>query len=256
VRIDLDQPANPLIRYLMPETEVGGGVWSTPAIDAATNTIVITTGTGEQDAGKDIWGGTLMTLDATTLEIRQHYFLPTNSLDDDIEWGSSPTLFWTAGGERMIAAAGKDGVLYALRLSDLNLMWQTTIAIQCICPECGCGSLSTPAYDGATLFAGAGVSDPDGFEEGTVYAVDPDTGAVLWRQPTVGTLIAPVTVASGLVFAAGTYGLEIYNAADGTPLWNDGQYSALYSQAVVTGDSIYCTYVGGDAVAWRLPAVE
>jgi outer membrane protein assembly factor BamB len=252
VRIDLEDSGNPLIRYLVPETELGGGVWSTPAIDTATNTIVIATGTGEQDADSGTWGGTLMTLDATTLEIKQHYFLPTNSTDDDIEWGSSPTLFSTSDGERMVAAAGKDGVLYALRLSDLSVVWQTKIAIQCVCPECGCGSLSTPAFDGTTLFAGAGVSDPEGFEEGTVYAINPDTGDVLWRRPTVGTLIAPVTVAGQMVFAAGTHGLEIYSAVDGAPVWNDGKYAPLYSQAVVTGDSIYCTYVSGDVVAWRL----
>jgi polyvinyl alcohol dehydrogenase (cytochrome) len=252
VRIDLEDSGNPLIRYLVPETEIGGGVWSTPAIDAATNTIIVTTGTGEQDVEKGIWGGTLLTLDATTLDIKQHYFLPTNSLEEDIEWGSSPTLFSTADGERMVAAAGKDGVLYALRLSDLSVVWQTKIAIQCVCPECGCGSLSTPAFDGTTLFAGAGVSDPEGFEEGTVYAINPDTGDVVWRRPTIGTLIAPVTVAGQMVFAAGTHGLEIYSAVDGTPVWNDGKYAPLYSQAVVTGDSIYCTYVSGDVVAWRL----
>lgn len=252
VRIDLDHPGEPLVRYLMPEDEVGAGVWGTPAIDEATNTVVITTGTGEQDVERGIWGGTLMTLDATTLEIRDHYFLPSNSLEDDIEWGSSPTLFQASDGTRMVAATGKDGVLYALRLADLSLVWEAKIAVSCVCPECGCGSLSTPAYDGKLLYVGAGVSDPESFEEGTVYAIDPDTGDAIWRRPTTGVMIAPVTVAADMVFAAGTHGLEVYSAGDGSPLWNDGMAGPLYSQAVVTPDTIYCTYVSGNVVAWRL----
>src|SRR5690349_1501330 len=119
VRISLDAPGQPLIRYLVPEDEQGGGVWSTPAIDEATNTVFVTTGTGDQDADRGVWGGTLLALDAATLEIKAHYFLPTNSTDEDIEWGSSPTLFETPDGTRMVAATGKDGNLYARTREDL-----------------------------------------------------------------------------------------------------------------------------------------
>src|SRR5713226_7075341 len=38
VRIDLANPAQPLFRWFAPQDELGGGIWSTPAIDAATNT--------------------------------------------------------------------------------------------------------------------------------------------------------------------------------------------------------------------------
>ena len=61
------------------------------------------------------WGGSMLAMDATTLEIKSHFFLPTNSVDLDIEWGSSPTLFETSDGLRLVAATGKDGILYAQR---------------------------------------------------------------------------------------------------------------------------------------------
>ena len=149
VRIDLARPDRPLIRYLYPEDEQGGGIWSTPAIDEASGTVYVTTGTGEQDVAEGRWGGTFAALDANTLEMRAHYLLPSNSLEGDIEWGSSPTLFTLPDGTRLVAATGKDGVLYALRAGDLAVAWTSTIAVSCICPECGCGSLSTPAWDGA-----------------------------------------------------------------------------------------------------------
>jgi outer membrane protein assembly factor BamB len=38
VRFDLDAPQKPLIRYLVPEDQTGGGIWSTPAVDIATKT--------------------------------------------------------------------------------------------------------------------------------------------------------------------------------------------------------------------------
>src|SRR5712692_9991741 len=194
VRIDLDQPDQPLIRYLAPEGQTGGGVWSTPAIDAETNTVYITTGTGAQDPDQGIWGGTFMALDATTLETKAYYFLPTNSLDEDIEWGSSPTLFETPDGQKLVAATGKDGNLYALSRDDLSLVWKARLAISCICPECGCGSLSTPAFDGNLLYAGAGVDDPEGFAHGSLYAIVPATGDVIWKRALDGTVIAPVTL--------------------------------------------------------------
>jgi len=93
VRIDLAHPAEPQFRMLAPEDQLGGGVWSTPAIDPATNTVYVTTGTGEQDADSGMWGGTMLALDATTLEIVSYFFLPTNSVDYDIAVPSDAKLW-------------------------------------------------------------------------------------------------------------------------------------------------------------------
>jgi outer membrane protein assembly factor BamB len=160
VRIDLDRLEPTHIRYLAPAGEVGAGVWSTPAIDEETNTVFITTGNGDQDAATGSWGATMLSLDATTLEVKSFFFLPTASLEGDIEWGSSPTLFEDSDGQPLAGATGKDGVLYVLRRGDLAPAWQAKLAVQCLSPEDGCGAISTPAFDGAQLYAGAGVADP------------------------------------------------------------------------------------------------
>ena len=200
VRIDVANPTQPRFRWLAPEGEVGGGVWSTPAIDPATNTVYVTTGTGEQDPDSGTWGGAMLALDATTLEINSYYFLPTNSVESDIEWGTSPTLFQTSYGLPLVAAMGKDGVLYAQLRDDLSPAWQVTLAYECICPECGCGSVSTPAFDGHILYAGAGASPDADSGLGSVYAIDPDNGTVLWSRFLSGTVIAPVTVGNGVLY--------------------------------------------------------
>src|SRR5205085_5063945 len=64
-RIDLASPSHPVFRYLSPEDSPAGGVWSTPAIDIATNTVFITTGTGEPNAAAGSFGSPFMALDAT-----------------------------------------------------------------------------------------------------------------------------------------------------------------------------------------------
>ena len=251
VRIDPADPQSPKFAWLAPEGETGGGIWSTPAVDPETNTVYVTTGTGDQDTEAGLFGGTFAVFDADTLEMKAHYLLPTNTVDGDIEWGSSPTLFNTADGRQLVAATGKDGLLYALQRDDLSPVWTSQVAVSCLCPQCGCGSLSTPAFDGEALYVGAGVSDPESWAAGTVWAIDPSSGAPLWRRETDGVVIAPVTVAGGLVYAPTSAGLVVLDAASGEPVWNDGNFGLLYSQAVVADGTVFATYLSGDVVAWR-----
>lgn len=255
-RIDLARPASPIIRYLAPKDETGAGVWSTPAVDQTTGTVFVTTGTGEQNVKTGLWGGTLLALDATTLHNKAYFFLPTNSLEHDIEWGSSPTVFSTADGSRLVAATGKDGLLYVLNAGDLSLRYTVPLALTCICPECGCGALSTPAFDGTYLYVGAGASDPESFSNGSLYAINAQTGQTVWSQELVGTVIAPVTLANGLVFVSSTAGAVAFDAASGAYLWDDGVYGVLYSQPVVADGTLYTTYFNGDLVAWKLTGAD
>jgi outer membrane protein assembly factor BamB len=251
ITIDLNHPRNPTFTYLTPDDIVGAGIWSTPAIDTKTKKIFVTTGTGEQDADIGLWGGTLLRLHAETLKIEAYYFLPTNNSETDIEWGSSPVAFKNADGVPMVAASGKDGILYALKQEDLSVEWTRQVALGCICPECGCGSLSTPAFDGATLYTGAGASEDADTEAGTVYALDPSSGNVIWRQLLEGTVIAPVTVANGLVFASTMRGVEIFDAVSGERLWRSNKNGVVYSQPVVCNGTLYTTYLDGSIIAYR-----
>jgi len=104
-------------------------------------------------------------------------------------------LFETAEGIPVAAATGKDGVLmrsFAIILRPLGkpflrLVDRSRIRLRI---------LSTPAFDGHTLFVGAGSARDADLEGGSVYAIDPDNGNILWRRLLEGTVIAPVTVAN------------------------------------------------------------
>jgi uncharacterized protein (TIGR03437 family) len=144
--------------------------------------------------------------------------------------------------------------LYALQQSDLSLVWKTQIAIGCVDPQGGCGSLSTPAFDGATLFVGGGVRDSAGDFNGSLWAIRPSDGSVTWVRDLDGPVIAPVTVANGLVFVSSATGFEIFHAATGQLLWHDRFNGAVYSQPVVVNGTVFTTYLSGETAAWAIPA--
>jgi polyvinyl alcohol dehydrogenase (cytochrome) len=254
-RIPLDNPTRPLIRYLVPQEVAGASVWSTPAIDEQANLLYITTGNADgdvQDATEGIWGSALLALDATTLEMRAYFFLPLQPGAYDADWGSSPLLFETPDGSPFVAANGKNGAMWVLHRPDLTPAWGTQLAIDCIAPEFGCGSLSTPAFDGRTLFTGAGASDLYPGYDGSIYAFDAAGTELLWSRPSEGVVIAPVTVTPGLVYVPTTQGMAILDAATGDELWSDWGSAGLYGQAVVADGRVYSTYNNGDLIAWSL----
>lgn len=252
VRIDLNDPQAPAFAYMESQDALGAGIWSTPAFDQATNTVFITTGNGDSDPAAGNWGGAMMALDAATLRPKASYLLPAYTNDEDLDWGSSPTLFQSADRTPLIAATGKDGILYCLRRDTLSPQWTVQLAVGCVSPEQGCGSISTPAFDGSTLYVGAGNPDMNGDSNGSLYAIRPSDGQVLWTRGLPEPVLAPVTVANGLVYASTLSGLIIFDSQTGDPLWSDGFRGPLFSQPVVLDGVVYSTYATGEMVAWRL----
>ena len=256
-RIDLDRPSYPLVRFVMPLGSLGAGVWTTPAIDRETNTVYITTGNGDQDADAGEWGSALLALDATTLEIKAHYFLPSSSPDSDMDWGSSPTLLETADGTKMVAAVSKDGNLYSLGREDLKPLWISRIAISGEQPESGDGSVSTPAFDGHLLYLGAGAQVEDDWDHrGSLFAINPADGSVVWSQTLTGVVLAPVTLTDEVVFAATTQGLIAFDTKTGEQLWSDGSTDTLYCQPILVDGMLFATYLNGRILAWNLPPAQ
>jgi outer membrane protein assembly factor BamB len=251
IRVDLNNPQLPVYSYVMSEDDVGAGIWSTPAFDTDTNTIYAATGNGAQDVGSGSYGSTFLSFDAQSLEIKAYFFLPTVSDFGDDDWGSSPTLFQTGDGTKLVAATAKDGVLYVLNAADMTPVWTAKLAEGCDDPFNGCGSLSTPAFDGTTLYVGAGSMVANGANGGNVYAFSP-TGDLLWSSQTPGVVVAPVTVANGLVFVSTLSGLMALDANSGKSLWDDGGAGPLYSQPVISDGTVYAAYANGNFVAYRL----
>jgi outer membrane protein assembly factor BamB len=233
---------------------VGSGVWTSPAVDMQNGKVFVTTG-----SGVDFFDGTgysIVRLDLATLKLEDMWKVSEDEAYWDADWGSSPTLFRDASGTQFVGAGHKDGHYYAFLRSDLGAgpVWSAEIATSGEIPQQGDGTLSTAAFDGTRLYVGGG-NPPDASDaeaHGSVVALDPATGAVLWRQTFPGAVIAPVSTVNGVVFAAGGNLVEALDAATGAVLWSTRTDAPLYGGISIAADTIYVGDLSGTLYAFRI----
>jgi outer membrane protein assembly factor BamB len=91
------------------------------------------------------------------------------------------------------------------------------------------GIRSSPALaDGRVVF---------GADDGAVYALDEQTGKLVWRFDTDHAIVAPVTVADGSVLFGNLAGLFVsVDAATGTLQWSVSLGKSIYAGAAIAGE--------------------
>lgn len=175
----------------------GGGVWSSPALDPVTRTLYVGTGqnyTGSAghydsvlaldiDTGRPRWTRRMTDVDTWRLECS----LPTPedreycpNLPDgtalDFDLGAAPNLF-RAGGRPLVGIGQKAGVYHVLDARTGKIVWQRQLSK----PMPG-GGLSGvqwgTSFDGQRLYVATYMAQP-----GTLFALDPATGHLLWETP-------------------------------------------------------------------------
>ncbi|HEV2722191.1 MAG TPA: PQQ-binding-like beta-propeller repeat protein [Thermoanaerobaculia bacterium] len=237
---------------------VGNGVWTSPAVDPQTHKIFVTTGSGNDYF--DGAGYSLLRLDPNTLIAEDGWKVGDGSEDYaswDADWGSSPTLFYDASGTLLVGAGHKDGSYYAFNRSDLasGPVWTAPIAAGGEIPQQGDGTLSTAAFDGTRLYVGGGTppDSSDAEAHGSVAAVNPADGKILWRQTFPGPVIAPVSTVNGVVFASGGNLVQAFDAADGHVLWSYRTDAPIYGGIAIAANTIFVGDVSGKLYAFRVP---
>jgi polyvinyl alcohol dehydrogenase (cytochrome) len=244
------------ITYFVPEGSVGGGVWTSAAVDIDHNKIFVTTGSADIFGVGDAYS--IVRLDLDTLLIEDRWQLPANpDVFVDADWGSSPTLFNDAAGRELVGAGQKDGGYYVFDRNDLasGPIWVAPIAIGGEVPQNGEGTLSTAAFDGKTLYVGGGVprdnNDPSVL--GAVTALSPGDGTILWRHTFEGPVLAPVSFANGVVFAAGGKTVVALDAATGSVLWSFQMKAAGFGGIAIANGTAYVGDLFGTFYAFGLP---
>ncbi|HEX5570259.1 MAG TPA: PQQ-binding-like beta-propeller repeat protein, partial [Ktedonobacterales bacterium] len=185
----------------VPNGEVGGGIWSSPSLDTATNTIFVTTGTQAQL--NEQMAQAIVALDASTLAIKSYWQIPLNQRVNDADWGTTPLLFTDATGRQLVSAVNKNGVLYAFLRSNLSAgpVWEQRIALGGECPQCGDGGISSGAFANGVLYYAAGNDAVNGVGyPGTVRALDAATGRVLWIHSDSQPVFAAIAYDNGVIF--------------------------------------------------------
>ncbi|HMF07502.1 MAG TPA: PQQ-binding-like beta-propeller repeat protein [Thermoanaerobaculia bacterium] len=243
---------------LVPASMPGGGIWSSPSVDLESGQIFVTTASGV--ALDDGYAYSIVRLSLSDLSIRDSWRVdPGNTPDAD--WGSSPTLFTDSAGRQLVGAGQKDGSYYAFLRSNLAAgpVWRTAMAIGGECPQCGAGVLATAAFDGKRLYAAGGIP-PDWTRPsivGSVAALDPGSGTILWRTVAVeGPVIAPVSIANGVVFAAGAHSALALDAETGAILWEFDDSAVLYGGIAISRGRIYFGDVEGRLYAFGIPGTS
>jgi outer membrane protein assembly factor BamB len=208
---------------LTPPGVLGSGVWTSPAVDLTARKIFVSTASATNI--DDGYAYSVLRIDLDTLTVEDAWRLDDpDAVEFDYDWGSSPTLFTTAAGRNLFGAGQKDGKYYAFDRANIQAgpVWTTPICGGGSTPQAGQGTLSTAAFDGTRLYMGGGApvgsTDPD--VQGTLTALDPSDGHVIWQQTFAGTDIAPVSFANGVVFSTAgqlAFGLD---AATGRILWS------------------------------------
>jgi polyvinyl alcohol dehydrogenase (cytochrome) len=233
----------------VPNGQVGGGVWTSPTLDAATNTMYLTTGT--QTLSAQPYAQAFVALDATTLAVKGSWQVPPADQVSDGDWGTTPNLL--PGG--LVAATNKNGIVYAFQRSNISAgpVWQQRIANGGACPTCGEGSVSSGAVGGGEFFAGGGITSVGNVNfNGSVSAFDPATGKVQWRQGLQGWVIPAVAYVNGLVLAGSGPNLLALNAATGKQLFGYATGDNIWSAPSVSGGRIYVGSQDGNVYAFAV----
>jgi len=227
----------------------GGGVWSTPAVDADRNRIYIATGdnysnppTSQSDAimalamdtGRVLWAKQVTAGDAWNTGCIQpvddsagRAHCPS-SPGPDYDFASAPVLA-AAGGRRLVIAGQKSGMLYALDPDTGEYVWKTQVGDGGVLGgiEWGFAVDSTRAY---VSLSSANEKKPG--EAGGIAAVNLADGKIKWRTPPAGDTCrgrigcstgqpAAVSAIPGMVFSASLDGhLRGYEAETGQVIFD------------------------------------
>jgi PQQ-like domain len=204
----------------VPDGQMGVSIWTNPVVDSSTNTVFVTTGNRSQSSQQ--YGESIVGLDATTLAVKGSWSANVSGTLDDSDFGGSPTLFTDASRRQLIGAVNKNGVFYALDRNNLNAgpVWQTQIAQGGSCPTCGDGSVSTAYFDGQRLYVAGGNTTLNGHAyAGSVRAIDPTSGGVLWAVGLDKVVLGGLVGQNGMVAVPELSGLYVLEGASGKTLY-------------------------------------
>jgi polyvinyl alcohol dehydrogenase (cytochrome) len=221
----------------------GGGIWSTPAVDAATGFGYVGAGNPnskiKQDPNTDAilkydlrsasptfgqivaaypgntdqYSSALDVLSQTPLCSTSAPLFTMSVIDDplcgqlDLDFGAAPNLF-TAGGRTVVGDLQKSGVYHVADAQTMGPVWTSIIGLPCA----ACNASST-ATAGGRVFA-------EGTPGGIAFSLDQNTGGYRWLSPVAdGIHYQSISVADGVVYTVDTLGfLDALDATTGVIL--------------------------------------
>jgi polyvinyl alcohol dehydrogenase (cytochrome) len=223
----------------------GVGIWSAPTLDPELGALYVATGnsyslpvaptsdavvaldmdTGairwiRQVTGGDVWNGSCQP------RARSHANCPEDS-GPDFDFGASPNLVDLGEGGRRLTVGQKSGIVYGLDPDNEGaIVWQTRIGRGGIDGGIEWGTAADDQYVYAAI---DDTTRGDPTTGGGMFALDAETGEVIWRTPAPScgdrspcskAQAAAVSVIPGAVFSGSADGnIRAYSTETGAILW-------------------------------------
>ena len=223
-------------------------MWTSPTYDPATNKIFVSTGTL---AGySQTQSQAIVALDAGTLAYDDSWQLPFGASIADSDWSTTPTLTTDAQGDQLLSVSNKNGILYTFNRNNLAAgpIWQRAIAIGGTCPTCGDGILPSAIFANNVLYAAGGHTTTG--SQGSMSALDPGTGTVLWTRPTGSPVLGSPAYVNGMIALVQGSTFEVLDATTGTLLYSYVLPAAVYGGIAVAQGQFYVGAVDGKLYAF------
>jgi outer membrane protein assembly factor BamB len=239
----------------VPNGQLGGGVWTSPAFDPATNTVFVTTGTLNDYTQKQ--SQAIVALDGATLAYKGAWQLPFEAAVLDSDWGTSPTLTTDTAGDQLVSAANKNGIVYAFNRNNLAAgpIWKRQIAIGGDCPTCGDGTIASGVFANGVLYYAGGNNVLNGHGSGgSISALDPATGGVFWAHQTEQAIIGAPAYVNGMIGEAQGKTFEVLNAGNGALLYSYLLPKPVYGAVSVARSQFYVGAVDTKLYAFGIGA--
>lgn len=241
---------------------VGGGIWDTPTIDTATGELYVTTGTINPCNPLETYAVGFLEFRASDLTLTGAWQVPVADRAPDGDFGTTPTLFqYNSGGtvHYLVGAANKNGKYYAFERGNISAgpIWSTTIATTGSCPQCGDGSISSSAFDGARLYVAGGNTTINGSScLGSLRALNPVSGKFMWEDClSDGPVLGAVSVVPGVAVVGAGKSVIVMDTSSGqilTRLTDSSNPSRFYAPASISNGVIYIGNMDWNLFAYGL----
>ena len=256
----------------------GVSIWDSPVADPRLGTVYIATGqnyTGATDEADSV-----LALNLDNGQVRWKYqaqpdtytsvcdvpqdaaYCPgaADGTAHDWDFGASANLFQVAG-RTVLGIGEKSGVYRAFDAATGALLWSRTVSPAGSAPGGDAGIMWGTSYDGRSLYVATWFANP-----GTLYALDPATGAIRWQTPSPASGCATggaagqqgcalaftpaVTSSPGLVFEGNGDGkMYAFSSATGQVLWSYDTVREFAGVNGVAGHGESISGLGGAVVA-------
>ncbi len=239
---------------VVPDGQTGGGIWTSPSVDPATNTLFISSGT--ETGPQQQLAQAVFSLDASTLTLKSWWKLPAKVAIGDSDFDTSPILFNDANGTPLVAAVNKNGYVYVFNRNDIAAgpVWTQLIDIAGMCPLCEESSVSSNTVGGGALYVAAGNTNINGTNyRGSVDALDVTTGKFLWRHGVQGAVIGSLVYVNGLIIDGAGPDVEVLDAKTGKRLYSYHTGNMTYASPSLAHGIIFEGSADGNEYAFSLP---